>query len=310
MSGVDTKLMRAAIAVADAGGLSLAAIELGISQSAVSKQVLALEDFLGHPVFSRNTRHLAMTPAGEVFVEQARHAMLIQERAIQLSREAHAASRLLVRMGKSPDTDPRFISVISEIQLAQFPKLRLDIESNFSLELAKRVIAGTLDLAVLTEGIPNPYLSELELSNLPFYVLFRDTEELAHREQLKLDDLQGRIWITFGRHVHPEIYDRVNQILERRGIEPASRHHVTTADESAQLVQELGGIALLTTTGARRVLSSGLAIRPLAEGDLTLRTVLAIRAENKSPVIGELVKAIGKELGGRKRLAPGEIDNN
>lgn len=301
MSGVDTKLMRAAIAVADAGGLSRAAIELGIGQSAVSKQILALEGFLGHPVFSRNTRHLAMTPAGEVFVEQARIAMLIQERAIQLSRETYAASKLLLRMGKSPYSDPKFISVIAEIQVGLFPKLRLDIESNFSLELAKRVIAGVLDLAVLTEGVPNPHLSALELSSLPFYVLFREGEELASRAQFKLDDLQGRIWITFGRHVHSEMYDRIRQAIERRGIEPSSTHHVTTAEESAQLVQQLGGIALLTKTGAHRVLGSGLAIRPLEEGDLMLRTVLAMRADNNSHVIREFVKAIGKKLGGKNR---------
>jgi DNA-binding transcriptional LysR family regulator len=293
--------MRAAIAVADAGGVSRAAIELSISQSAVSKQILSLESFLGHPLFSRNTRHFAMTPAGEVFVEQARAAMLIQERAIQLSREVHTASKLLLRMGKSPYTDPKFISAISEIQLGQFPKLRLDIESNFSLELAKRVITGVLDLAVLTEGIPNPHLSSLELSCLPFYLLFREQEELAKRDQLKLDDLQGRIWITFGRHVHPEMYDKVNRALDRRAIEPSGVHHVTTADEAAQLVQQLGGIALLTSTGARRVLGRGLAIRPLEEGDLTLRTVLAVRADNDSAVIGDFVKAIGKKLGGRER---------
>ena len=53
MSKIDTRHLLAAVTVADEGSLSRAAVKLHITQSAVSKQILALERFLDHEIFHR-----------------------------------------------------------------------------------------------------------------------------------------------------------------------------------------------------------------------------------------------------------------
>ena len=57
----------------------------------------------------------------------------------------------------------------------------------------------------------------------------------------------------------------------------------------------------MVATGASGACQGRSKTVPLRRRDLTLRTVLATRADNDSPVIGEFVKAIGKTLGGRER---------
>ena len=296
MSKIDTKHLVAAVAVADEGSLSKAAIRLNITQSAVSKQILALEDYLGHELFKRNNRHLHTTAAGEVFVKHARLALLIQDRAVQLSREAFADSKTVLHLGKSPYADPFFISVLTVIQRAEFPELRLDVESNFSVELGRQVEDGVLDMAVLTEGHPNSHLSALRLASNSFYVLIREDHDIARRKAATLEDLHGRTWIRFARHVHPDLYDRFSQTLERAHVQPSTVHHVTTAAEAVQLVLSVDGIATITGNGAWRVLDNGLTLRPLVAEDLKLLTVLAVRSDSDSPVLGKFVRAVGKKL--------------
>ncbi len=296
MSPIDTKHYLAAVMVADEGSLSRAATKLNVTQSAVSKQILALENYLGHEIFVRTSRHLRITAAGEVFLTYARFAILLQERAVNLSREAFAESRTVLHVGKSPYTDPFIISALTAIQREEFPALRLDVESNFSIELGKQVLAGVLDMAVLTEGVPNPHLSTLELSRNPFYVLIREENPLARRKLIRLDDLNGRVWIRFARHVHSDLYDRFNQSLERSRIQPAAVHHVTTAEEAVQLVADVDGVATITKTGAWRVLDRGLTLRPLHTDGLALVTVLTVRADTDSSTIGAFLRAVGKKL--------------
>ena len=298
MANVDTRHFIAAVAVADEGSLSKAAIRLNITQSAVSKQILALEDYLGHQLFKRNNRRLHPTAAGDVFVKHARLALKIQERAVQLSREAFADSKTVLHLGKSPYADPFFISVLTAIQRSEFPEIRLDVESNFSVELGRQVIDGILDMAVLTEGALNPHLSTLRLASNPFYVLVREDHDVAQRKIASLQDLNGRTWIRFARHVHPDLYDRLSQTLERSHVQPSAVHHVTTAEEAVQLVLESNGIATITGTGAWRVLDHGLTLRPLQIEDLRLFTALAVRSDSDSLLITRFVKAVGKRLCG------------
>ena len=80
MRDVDTKLLRAAVALAEELNFSRAAEILHIGQSALSKQINTLEELLGCELFSRDSRGVVPTVAGERFVYEARLALLHQER--------------------------------------------------------------------------------------------------------------------------------------------------------------------------------------------------------------------------------------
>lgn len=80
------------VAVVDTGSFTDAAIELGVSQSAVSRNVAALEEHLGVRLLHRTTRSMELTPAGERVIRHARRALAVLE---DLQREARAGSTTL-----------------------------------------------------------------------------------------------------------------------------------------------------------------------------------------------------------------------
>ena len=69
---MDIAQVQYVLAVAAAGSFSAAAEELYISQSSLSKQVIALERELGVALFDRSKRQIALTPAGAAFLAHAR----------------------------------------------------------------------------------------------------------------------------------------------------------------------------------------------------------------------------------------------
>ena len=68
-------MLTAFVKVADLSSVSLAAAKLGVSKSVVSKRIAQLEAELGATLFSRSTRKVALTSAGETYAEFARRAL-------------------------------------------------------------------------------------------------------------------------------------------------------------------------------------------------------------------------------------------
>lgn len=65
--------MRILVRVVDSGSFSAAARHLGVAPSSVSRQINELEEELGAALFTRTTRKLSLTEAGELFCERARN---------------------------------------------------------------------------------------------------------------------------------------------------------------------------------------------------------------------------------------------
>ena len=73
--------MRIFLAVAEANALNGAARQLGLSPSAVSKHIAALENRLGTQLFTRTTRHIALTEVGASYLENCRQILVDLDKA-------------------------------------------------------------------------------------------------------------------------------------------------------------------------------------------------------------------------------------
>jgi DNA-binding transcriptional LysR family regulator len=74
---VELRHLRALVSVVDTGTFTDAGIELGISQTAVSRNVAALESALGVRLLHRTTRSVNLTPAGDRVLRYARRALAV-----------------------------------------------------------------------------------------------------------------------------------------------------------------------------------------------------------------------------------------
>ncbi len=292
----DIRLLQAAIVLAEELHFSRAADRLHITQSALSKQIAKLEDEIGFQLFIHNHQVVEITEAGRVFVEEAREAVFHAERAILSGRAIANGADELLNLGKSAYSEPFLVTTILSVHLPLFPNMKVKVWSNFSNDLAQQVIAGSIDVAVIT-GVPDSSKLRLEtIADNPFYIAMSMHDELAHHREVRLADMNNRNWILLGQHANPYLYDMIQTVASEQGVRPSEIHPFTSPDEASELIREYQGLAFLPRTAAWRIARDGITMRPLAEDRLRLVTKLAVRNNNKSRVVNEFVHTAMRKL--------------
>ncbi len=137
------------IATADSGQVSHAAVELNISQSAVTAAIKALEAELGVRLFDRTHSGVRLTPEGTRFLERARAITGAVAAALQSplrDREGHAGT---LRLGMTYTVVGYFMSRYYARFRKLYPQIEVEVAELPRDALETCVVAGEVDMAVM-----------------------------------------------------------------------------------------------------------------------------------------------------------------
>jgi DNA-binding transcriptional LysR family regulator len=291
-----TRFLESAVALSEALNFSLAAEKINVTQSTITRNIQDLERGVGKQLFIRNRKNVTVTDAGRAYIEHAKTALLYGERAFQAARTVTDEMDVVQRVGRSPYTDPFFLSTLLSIHLPLFPRLKIELSSQFSYDMVRDLLAGVVDLAIANNPPTSPLLTMRKLAESPFYIGLSRKDELARYPSVTLEALADRCWVIFEQRLHPLLYDAVMQAAEERHIIPSRIQHTIAPEEAFPFVASGECIVFLTKAGAIRMARNGVTVRPLEEDALRVNTYLISLADNKSKVTSELVRAFGKRL--------------
>ncbi|MET7905014.1 LysR family transcriptional regulator [Streptomyces sp. NPDC005355] len=199
---MDPQLLRTFVSVAHRGSFSAAARELGVTQSAVSQHIAALEADLRTPLLTR--RPVAPTAAGARLLEHARPLLLRLDAArADVERLAGSVATRLT-LGASPlAMTPRMAAALAGARRAH-PGTRTAVRILGRREIPAAVATGALDLGLVdgpaAPGDPLPLpdagpLTTVAVAEAPLVVALPTGHPLARRLGLRLDDLAGARWL-------------------------------------------------------------------------------------------------------------------
>ncbi|WP_369648724.1 MULTISPECIES: LysR family transcriptional regulator [unclassified Variovorax] len=147
---------------------------LGISASAVGKNVARLEQQLGLRLFNRTTRHVRLTEEGAMFHERCRRILDELDDARAMMQDAAAAPRGRLRVSL-PTIGYRFLLPVLPAFKARYPEIELDLDFNDRLV---DVIAEGVDVAIRSGELGDSQLVARRLG--PFcFVLVASPDYLA-----------------------------------------------------------------------------------------------------------------------------------
>ncbi|MDP1752731.1 MAG: LysR family transcriptional regulator [Reyranella sp.] len=142
-------LVRAFLAVVEAGGVTRAAAALGLSQAAASQQIKRLEEALGCRLFERQGRGLVLAPAGERLLAQARRLVALNDEVLTSMRAPPFEGE--VRFGVPYDIIGSFVPAILRGFAKAQPRVRVSLVCEDSRVVREQLKSGGVDLAMTTE---------------------------------------------------------------------------------------------------------------------------------------------------------------
>jgi LysR family transcriptional activator of glutamate synthase operon len=239
---MEIKQVKYFLTVAELGSFSAAADHLYISQSSLSKQIMALEKELGGALFDRSKRSIALTEAGEIFRKHARR--LIDEYEVMLSnlKEYQRAPSLSI-VAIPVIAQYGITSYIARFQLA-YPAIHLILEEREAATILPALNNHQFDLAFIRDNyLDVEQYQLLEVDRDKFMIALSAKHPLAARVSISLLELANENFIMFdkGTIVHELAVDA----CRTAGFEPRIFYASLRVESILGLVASQSGVALI-----------------------------------------------------------------
>ncbi|MBY5778686.1 LysR family transcriptional regulator [Rhizobium leguminosarum] len=144
------KELEAATAIARRGTFRAAAIDLGMSTTALSHTISRLEAGLGVRLFNRTTRSVSLTDAGRLFVQQVGPTLQDLHAALDLVRSHRETPSGTIRINAAPFAARAIISPLVLEFLRRYPDMNVDIVTEGKMV---DIVKDGFDLGVRVEGL-------------------------------------------------------------------------------------------------------------------------------------------------------------
>jgi DNA-binding transcriptional LysR family regulator len=188
--------------VAERGTLTAAATTLGYTQSAVSRQIAALERAAGTPLLERRHDGVQLTPAGQVVLRRVT-AVIDQIDATARELAGIPEQKCVVRLGWFASAGalvvPRALAALRRTH----PGISVLSREGSTPALVRALRAGTVDLALVASTPPyrpldteTPALVVDTLTERPLRIAVPESHPLARGEFIDAADLRGQRWIA------------------------------------------------------------------------------------------------------------------
>jgi DNA-binding transcriptional LysR family regulator len=252
MQDLELRHLRCLVAIADSGTFTDAAIELGISQAAVSRNILALEKILGVRVLHRTSRQVRPTTVGTRVLTQARQLLAAADNLVAEAGSGH--SRL--RIGHAWSAMGRHTREFLRRWAAAHPDV--DVQLIRANSPTGGLAEGLCDVAVMRSGVDTRLYASAVVGHERRYLAVAADDPWARRRSVRLSEIPQRVLLIDSRTgtTTPELWppDARPRIRDTRDI-----------DDWLSIIAAGGGVGITpegTTSQYRR---DGVVFRPLRD---------------------------------------------
>lgn len=259
---LDPVLLQAFVAVAELGSFTAAAAAGGYTQSAVSRQIAALEDACGVELFARGARGVRLTSAGDHLLP---HARALLDRFADTARALDRLRKLdagMLRLGAFPTANAALVPRA----LARFheghPGVELRLREGTTERLLPLLETGELDVAVVsTYKMPTlPAEDLIHLLDDPLLIALPRGHRLARRRRIPLAELAEDPWIVADS---PDALAALHARCAVAGFVPRTPLRVAEWISKLGLVAQGFGVTLMPSLAAGAARADVL-LRPIA----------------------------------------------
>jgi DNA-binding transcriptional LysR family regulator len=235
---MDLRQLEIVRAVAETGSFTGAGRKLHVSQSAVSRQILLLEEELAEQLFQRIGRRVRITPAGESIV-QLSHRVFgdIKDTVTRISDSQQVLSGT-IRLGGGMTVCLYVFPALLKEYRREHPNVEVRVITGATPRLVRKLRTGSIDLGLLTLPADEPDLDSVPVMREELLLVTHPSHSLARKRRITPRDLVGQRFVLFEAGSNSRRV--VDEFFVREQIEP----QVVTETENVEILKALVGIGM------------------------------------------------------------------
>jgi DNA-binding transcriptional LysR family regulator len=240
--------------------ISRAAAELGISQSTLSRSVLALEEDLGAPLLERTARGVDVTAFGAAILQHAQRLLTEERQLRQKAEQICNFSEVNVAIGVTPNLVDYLLPGGLVAVLSQFPDLHISVQTGVFEELAARLRNNEVGLvfALVPENAAGRDLHIDSVLEVAYSAYVRREHPLAACSDVSLQQVAEHPWCTFQQ---PAADRELRRLFTKMGVrEPEQVVRSSAVSLLKSIILERDLIAILPHHVAREEVHKGLLV--------------------------------------------------
>jgi DNA-binding transcriptional LysR family regulator len=289
--------------IAETGSFTACGRKLHVSQSAISRQILILEEELGEPLFLRLGRHVRMTPAGESLVQLGQRVFQDVRETVgaitDRTRTLRGTLRLTGGMTVCLYVFPPLLKHLKRVH----PQLDVRLTVATAGRSVEEIRAGRVDASLLTLPVEESDLVTVPVLREELLVVTMPTHPLAHRKRILATDLSGEPFVAF----EPGSATRriIDSLFVTEKVEPTVVMDTENVEIIKAMVKTGLGISIVPYQAIAREVRAGQFFCARIDGhELVRETGWVYAGANRVPrIIHELLTAFDS-IKGRLQLAP------
>lgn len=239
---MNSKQLQYVLMLSKTRNFSKVADELGISQPALSKQIMGLEKELGVKLFDRDTAPLTLTAAGEFFLEKAKKILSEEELLVKAMEGYKEGDRGKLVIGVPPF---RSLYMMPDVVVAlkeKFPLLQTVLVEQGISVLGKGLLEGEYDFAIMNLPVDESEFEVFPLEKDELVLAVPNSlRHLACEKdgKIRLADCKNVPFVTVGKE--QEMRKLFDKLCTKAGITPRIYAEVTGVNTAWEIVKK--GIA-------------------------------------------------------------------
>jgi DNA-binding transcriptional LysR family regulator len=300
---MDLRQLEILQAIADTGSFTACGRKLHVSQSAISRQILLLEEELGEPLFLRVGRQVRMTPAAESLVQLGQRVFLDVRETVgtitDRTRELKGTLKLSGGMTVCLYVFPPLLKHLRRVH----PHLDVRLTVATAGRSVQEIRAGRVDAGLLTLPVEESDLVTVPVLREELLLVTPPTHPLARRRKVVPRDLAGHPFILF--EAGSGTRRVIDHFFATENIEPTIVMDTENVEIIKAMVKTGIGIGIVPYQSVAREVKAGQLYCTRVDGyELVRQTGWVYAKANRVPrVIHELLAAFDA-VRGRLRLAP------
>jgi DNA-binding transcriptional LysR family regulator len=293
---IELRHLRYFVAVAEELHFGRAAARLHLAQPPLSQQIRKLEELLGYPLFTRTSRSVTLTTAGEALLLRAQRTLRNVQRDIDETRSIGHGDVGSLHIGFIGSAMLSTLPGIFRSYREAYPRVRLHLHESFSSLVMEGLENGTLDAGILRDGDPVEGVQVTTILSEPFVAVLPASHPCARQKSISPAVLRGEPFIYYPRSAGARAYEKPLTLCEEHGFRPQI---VQEAQHWLSILRLIGaglGVSIAPTC-VRRIASAEVVCLPLRGAKAVSNVELAWLTGDARPIV-ERFKQIAESTRG------------